>query len=449
MSTYEQALLGCILTDSTLIDEMDEYCTIEDFEDQRVQFCIKTAKQIAGTGGDVNLVSMRAHIINETGSIDRASALLKYLAELMKNTGSTATFRDHAVCVRQEADTRRLIAAADDVLQIANDSKRSLSERLDACQQKMLDAVERREDTLKDSKQQLKELIDDLEQKLNNGGAVGLDTGFDQIDEKILKMKSGQLIILAGRPSMGKSVLALNIFSNAIKAGQSALYVSLEMMSNELTNRLASDWANVELDKFSTGKLDTEDWGRFTNVFGAQYSKLNGVIDDSSTQTIGSIRAKARRVSKKNGGLGLLIVDHIGLIDHGYENDTAGLSKISRELKRLAKDLDCPILALSQLNRSCEQRPNKRPMLSDLRQSGTIEQDADVVMMLYRDEYYNSDSPNKGIAELMMPKIRGGKVGTALLRSDFEFGRFKNTDSVFDESMIESSGGGSSRGLDY
>jgi len=446
MSAYEQAVLGSILIDPQLIDELDEFCSIDDFQDEQVKYCLNLAKAVSSEGNTPDLVTLHSKILLTTDQ-HRAANLLRYLGNLAKNTASTRGFRDHARGVRQEADTRRLITAAHNVLQTASDSTRPLEERLDSCQQTMLDAVERQEDTLKDSKQQLRELISELEHKVNNGGTVGLQTGFDQLDEKLIGLQPGQLITLAGRPSMGKSVLALNLFSKVIKDGKTALYISLEMTSNELTNRLASDWTNVFVSKYNRAQLDQDEWSRFTNMFGAQYSNMNGVIDDSSTQTVGSIRAKARRVAKQKGGLDLLIVDHIGLIDHGYENETQGLSKISRELKRMAKDLNCPIVALSQLNRGCESRNNKRPMLSDLRQSGAIEQDSDTVMMLYRDEYYNSESPHKGIAELILGKVRNGETGTVLLNNEFQYSRFVSTDSVFDESMIETKSRGN--GFDY
>jgi replicative DNA helicase len=446
MSTHEQAALGCILVDPTLLDELGEYCTIDDFIDDQAKYCVKLAQQVSEEGSEPNLINMSAKLRSTTDQ-HRASNLIKYLATILKNTPSARAFRDYARGVRQEADTRRLVDAAQEVLDVARDPLRPLEERLDACQQTMLDAVERKEDTLKESRQQVVELVNALERRMEAGGQIGLQTGFTQLDQMIIGMKEGQMITLAGRPAMGKSVLALNLFSTVIKSGKTALYVSLEMTSEELTSRLASDWSKIFATNISRGQLDNDEWQRFTNCFGAQYPKLNAVIDDSSTQTMGSIRAKARRVAKKHGGLDLLIIDHIGLIDHGYENETQGLSKISREIKRLAKDLECPILALSQINRSCEQRPNKRPMLSDLRQSGSIEQDSDTVMMLYRDEYYNKESEHKRIAELILTKVRGGETGTALLKTEFEYSRFANTEEVFNEDMTNIEG--KSNGFDY
>lgn len=423
---YETSVLGSILIDSSLIEAMDEYCSIDDFEDEQVRFALKLGKELSEAGKPVTLVTLSDKFPKNNQS--QFAAFVKFIGQTAANTPSTVNFKQYCLSVREKADMRRLVDAASNTLRIAGDSSRSLEERLDACQQMMLDAVERKEDTLKNSKQQIKGLVDDLEQIIKSGGKVGLQTGFRDIDNQILGMSPGELYTIAARPAMGKTNLAVNIFSNVVKQDKSALYISLEMTHEELLKRMAADWTNTYVQKFNTAQLDSDEWARLTNSFAAQYQNLKGYIDDDSTQTTGSIRAKARRIAKQHKGLDLLIVDHIGLIDHGLDNETQGLSRVSRELKRMAKDLECPVVALCQLNRDCEKRPDKRPLLSDLRQSGSIEQDSDAVLMIYRDEYYNEDSKAKRVAEVLRRKVRKGQTGTTFLRTEFEYSRFSEID---------------------
>lgn len=413
-TSSEHDLIGLILSDDTLIDELDIYLDTNDFNDPRSLNTIKWMKELAGQGKEVNLVS-----VSEIGNND--PDYIKYLAYCQKN--AFGSFKAHALNVREKADKRRLLDAATKTLTIINDPHKPLQSLIDTCQELMLSAVEKKSDSMKCSKDQLSDFLNDLQHRAETKGYIGLETPWEQLTRNLGGMNKGELYTVAARPGMGKTNFALNLFSHAVKKNKSVLYISLEMTSDELMARLSADWASIPYGKFNRAELDDGDWVRLKSMMCSEYNKLKTYIDDSSTQTVSSIRAKARRVQKQDG-LDLIIVDHVGLIDHGYENETQGLGKISRELKRLAKDVNCPVIMLSQLNRKCEERVNKRPMLSDLRQSGNIEQDSDAVIFIYRDEYYNPDSQQTGTAEVICAKVRKGRVGTIQLKTDFNHCRF-------------------------
>lgn len=415
----EMAVLGCILRDGNLIEELSEFCDLDDFLDNRINAAMTAAYQLSNQGTPPEYTALCDYYSKAANHAD----WVRYLGRIMSNT--VGDMRVYAARVRQNADIRRLQEAASEVLQICSDPQRAFESKLDLCQQKILNAVERKQDSIKDSKKQLTALVKDIESKLDSKVGVGIDLGFEKINAAIGMARPGELITIAGRPGMGKTNLALNIFSSILNNDKTAIYFSMEMVTDELLSRLAADWSNTYYSKFHDASLDDGDWARFQRLFVEPYHSKKSFIDDASTQTTGSIRAKSRRIQKQHG-LDIIFVDHIGLMTHGLDNDTQGLTKISREMKRIAKDLNCVVVLLSQLNRDCERRNNKRPMMSDLRQCGAIEEDSDVIGLLYRDDYYTKKETN--IAELNIAKARKGKTGIIPLATEFGFCRFRDTD---------------------
>jgi replicative DNA helicase len=271
--------------------------------------------------------------------------------------------------------------------------------------------------------------LERIEELFNTGGAItGLTTGFVDLDKMTSGLQDSDLVIVAGRPSMGKTSFAMNLVENA--AGNSdkpILVFSMEMPAEQLVIRMMSSLGKIDQTKVRTGKLDQDDWPKLSAAM-AKLKETRILIDDTPALTPTELRSRARRVAREHGALGMIMVDYLQLmrVAGSSEGRTAEISEISRSLKAIAKEFRCPMVALSQLNRSLEQRPNKRPVNSDLRESGAIEQDADVIMFIYRDEVYHEDSQDKGVAEIIIGKQRNGPIGTCRLSFRGEFTRFEN-----------------------
>ncbi|NDU91603.1 MAG: replicative DNA helicase, partial [Ferrovum sp.] len=272
------------------------------------------------------------------------------------------------------------------------------------------------------------ERVDELYRSGNHDPVTGVPTGFVDLDEKTSGLQQGDLIIVAGRPSMGKTALALNIAGHVgVETKLPVAIFSMEMSSGQLAMRLLGAHGRLNQQDLRTGRLKSDDFGRLTRAMG-ELSEIPLHIDESAALNPLDLRARARRLHRQYGGLGLIVVDYLQLMTAASvgENRATEISEISRSLKALAKELHVPVMALSQLNRSLEQRPNKRPVMSDLRESGAIEQDADVILFIYRDEVYNEDSPDKGIAEIIIGKQRNGPIGTVRLTFLGHYTRFEN-----------------------
>lgn len=425
----EHQLIGHILNDNTLLDELDLYIDSHDVTDERATNTLEAMRLLARQEKEINIVTL--------SQLDSSAENIRYLAECQRQC--SGTLKAHAQIVRDTALKRRLMEVGAMMLEMANDSHTPIQTQIEQATQCILNINNEKQDTLLDTKQQMDRFLNDLQLRAETRGYIGLETPWDEITQALGGLNKGELYTIAARPGMGKTNFGLNLFSKTVKDGKSCLYFSLEMMSEELLARLAADWSNIDYSKFNRAQLEEYDWSSLTQRMCKGYTDLKSFIDDSSTQTMSTIRAKANRV-KKQYGIDMIIIDHIGLIDHGYENDTKGLSEISRECKRLSKDMECPVVILSQLNRDCEKRVNKRPLLSDLRQSGSIEQDSDAVIFLYRDEYYNPDSENKGLAEIIISKVRKGKTGNYALESQFQFCRFAETGREVKEDQDYSNG---------
>ena len=360
-----------------------------------------------------------------------AAGGLDYLARLVEETPSAANVRAYARIVRDHAMLRQLIEIGGDIAASAHDSEgRTVAELVDLAEQRVFEIADRGSSGpgFKALKEILPDAIDRLDVLSHSDADItGVSTGFVAMDEMTAGLQRGELIVIAGRPSMGKTTLAVNIAENAAIGHQvpTAIF-SMEMSAEQLTFRMIGSIGRVNQASLRRGKLSDEDWSRIDSAV-SMMSKAPIFIDDSAGLSPTDVRARARRL-KREHGLGLIVIDYLQLmqVTGTKENRATEISEISRSLKALAKELKVPVVALSQLNRSVESRQDKRPMMSDLRESGAIEQDADLIIFIYRDEVYNPDSPNRGMAEIIVAKQRNGPTGKLTLTFLGKYTRFEN-----------------------
>ncbi|ELW0131106.1 replicative DNA helicase, partial [Escherichia coli] len=337
--------------------------------------------------------------------------------------------------VRERAVVREMISVANEIAEAgyAQDGRGS-NELLDMAERRVFEIAEKRQKSgsgPKDIASILDATVSRIEELFQrpHDGVTGIDTGFTDLNKKTAGLQASDLIIVAARPSMGKTTFAMNLVENAAARNDKPVLVfSLEMPSHQLMMRSLASLARVDQTRIRTGQLNDEDWARVSGAMGILLDKQNIFIDDSSALTPTELRSRARRVYKENGGLSMIMIDYLQLmrVPELQDNRTLEIAEISRSLKALAKELQVPVVALSQLNRSLEQRADKRPVNSDLRESGAIEQDADLIMFLYRDEVYHPDSEMKGIAEVIIGKQRNGPIGTVRLAFNGQYSRFDN-----------------------
>ena len=371
---------------------------------------------------------------------------LSYLGLLAKNTPTAANIKAYANIVRERSIMRQLISVGTEIADSAyNPEGRESKELLENAEQKVFKIAEqgaKGRQGYQNIRQLLSKAVDRIDMLYQMDSHItGVATGFDDFDEQTAGLQPADLVIVAGRPSMGKTTFAMNIAENAaIKQGKPVAVFSMEMPGEQLAMRMMSSLGRINQHKLRTGKLADEDWPRVTSAVGI-LSEAPLFIDDTPALTSTDLRARARRLKREHGDLGLIVIDYLQLMQgSGKENRATEISEISRGLKALAKELNVPVVALSQLNRSLEQRPNKRPIMSDLRESGAIEQDADVIVFIYRDEVYNEDSPDKGMAEIIIGKQRNGPIGTTRLTFMGQFTKFENYTS--DATGMSYEGGG-------
>lgn len=355
-----------------------------------------------------------------------------YIADLATNTASAANVEAYARIVRERATLRQLIEAAD-ALKDRSYNPEGLESRdlVSEAEKRLIDIAEGgpKDDAIKDVDTLLKAAIERINELYESDSEItGVSTGFADLDEKTSGWQKSDLIIVAARPSMGKTAFALNMVEHAIfNTDQPILVFSLEMPSQALMMRLLASVGRIELKKIRDGKLSGDEWDQLSRAA----TRLKGkklFIDDTPGLTPTEVRARTRRLAREHGAPAMIMLDYLQLmrVAGAGDNRVQEISEISRSLKQVAREFDCPMIALSQLNRGVEQRPNKRPMNSDLRESGAIEQDADVILFIYRDEYYNEDSQDKGIAEIIIGKQRNGEIGTCKLQFEGQYTRFNN-----------------------
>jgi replicative DNA helicase len=426
----EQSVLGGLMLDNRAWDDIADLVREEDFYRRDHRLIFRAISDLAERSQPYDVVTLSERFDSHR-ELDNAGGLA-YLATLAKNTPSAANIKAYAAIVRERSILRQLIRIGTDIAaQAYQPEGRNSAELLEQAERLIFGIAEgsargrRSYSAIKDLLVRVVDRIDTLSQQ--GGALTGVSSGFTDIDEMTAGLQNTDLIIIAGRPSMGKTSFAMNIAEHAaIKEKTPVVVFSMEMSAEQLTMRMMSSLGRIDQHKVRTGRLDDDDWPRLTSSVNI-LDQTSIFIDDTPALSPGDLRARARRL-KREHSIGMVVVDYLQLmqVPGTQETRTNEISEISRSLKALAKELQVPVVALSQLNRNLEQRPNKRPVMSDLRESGSIEQDADVIMFIYRDEVYNEDSKDKGIAEIAIAKQRNGPTGTVRLTFLGQYTRFEN-----------------------
>ena len=426
----EQAVVGGLMLDNSRWEEIGDRVTEADFYRKEHALIFRALSALGDRGDPLDVVTVSEWLANE-GLLDRVGGVA-YLGELARDTPSAANIRAYADIVRNRSVLRQLIAVGSEISSSAFEpGGRDATRLISDAEQKVFEIAERGargQQGFRSIRKLLNEAVERIDALFQSDSPItGLPTGLNEFDDRTAGLQAGDLIIVAARPSMGKTALAMNIAEHAaIRDRIPTAIFSMEMPGEQLAMRLISSLARIDQTRVRTGRLQDDDWPRITSAMSLM-SEAPMFIDDTPALTPTEIRARARRL-KREHGLGLIVVDYLQLMQTAgqSENRTNEISEISRGLKALAKELSVPVIALSQLNRNLEQRPNKRPVMSDLRESGGIEQDADLIVFIYRDEVYNEDSPDKGTAEIIISKQRNGPTGTCRLTFLGQYTRFEN-----------------------
>ena len=429
----EQAVLGGLLLDNTAFDRVADVLREEDFYRHDHRLIWHQIARLIERSQPADVVTVY-EALQSLGKADEAGGL-GYLNSLAQETPSAANIRRYGEIVRDRSILRKLISTSDEISTSAlNPHGKDTRQLLDEAESKVFQISEDGSrgqagfQPLPDLLGKVVERIDELYNQNNPNDVTGVPTGYVDLDRMTSGLQPGDLVIVAGRPAMGKTSFALNIAEHvAVDQGLPVAVFSMEMGATQLAMRLVCSVGRLDQQRLRTGRLVDDDWPRLTSAIQKmQDSQL--FIDETPALNALELRARARRLSRQCGKLGLIVVDYLQLMSATStgENRATEISEISRGLKALAKELDCPVIALSQLNRSLEQRPNKRPVMSDLRESGAIEQDADVIVFIYRDEVYNPDSADKGVAEIIIGKQRNGPIGTVRLTFVGQYTKFEN-----------------------
>jgi replicative DNA helicase len=429
----EQALLGGLFIDVKSYDKIAGLVTEQDFFTLDHRKIFRSISRLMETGQPVDVVTV-AEFLQGHHQLDEIGGL-PYLAQLAGNTPGAANIKKYAEIVREAALKRALVSASNDISEkVCAPSGLSGRELLDFAQAKVMSISEK---ALKHTggpqhvgpvMDAVLRRMDELGHRKNHDDVTGLPTGFKELDKMTTGMQAGELIVIAARPAMGKTALALNIVEHvALEQGKAVAFFSLEMANDQLGVRLLSSAARMNQQRVKVGRLNEAEWGK-VHTASNRLREAGIYLDEEGSLTANELRSRARTIHRECGGLGLVVVDYLQLMQGGGRTDNRAqeVAEISRALKLLAKELCCPVIALSQLNRGLEQRPNRRPIMSDLRDSGGIEQDADWILFIYRDEVYNPDSPDKGIAELIIGKQRNGPTGTVDVNWRGEWTRFED-----------------------
>lgn len=438
----EQAVLGGLMLEETAWDRAAELVGEADFYRKEHRLVFRAIGLLAEESKPRDALTV-AETLTRMGELDEVGGLA-YLGELVKNTPSAANIAAYAEIVRERSILRQLIRVSYEISDTAYLPKGvTSSEILDQAESKIFAIAEQQQKGVgpQPLKPVLSKTLSRIEQLfLSSEQITGLSTGFSDLDDRTSGLQGGDLVIVAARPSMGKTTFAMNLVENVMmKSGLPVLVFSMEMPADSIVMRMLSSLGRIDQTRVRSGKLDDEDWPRLTSTM-SMLAEQRMFIDDTPALSPTELRARTRRVARENGGkIGLVMVDYLQLMRvPGQENNRVNeISEISRSLKALAKEMMCPVIALSQLNRSLEQRPNKRPVMSDLRESGAIEQDADVIMFIYRDEVYNPDSQYKGTAEIIIGKQRNGPIGTINLAFLGKYTRFEDLAPEYYRNMEE------------
>ena len=426
----ERSVIGGLLLSADGWDAIAELVTASDFYRPEHRAIFRQIAMLVDRSEPVDVVTVADRLL-ATGELDAAGGHT-YLTELAEQTPTAANIRAYATAVHERAVLRKLITAAQDIANTGfNPDGRGSEELLDEAERRIMQISEEGLKTggPRGMEPLLSGALERIEELFNSGGDItGLTTGFIDLDKMTSGMQPADLVIVAGRPSMGKTSFAMNLVENAVGGTDKPILVfSLEMPAEQLVIRMLSFLGRIDQGRVRNGKLEQDDWPKLSKAMNT-LKEARIFIDDTPSLTPTELRSRARRVAREQGELGMIMVDYLQLMRVAGSTDgrTAEISEISRSLKAIAKEFRCPMVALSQLNRSLEQRPNKRPVNSDLRESGAIEQDADVIMFIYRDEVYHEDSLDKGTAEIIIGKQRNGPIGTCRLAFQGEYTRFEN-----------------------
>ena len=431
----EQAVLGGIMLSNQHWDGIAERVIAEDFYTFAHKAIFQTMEELMRNQTPIDLITLD-QALKAKGISDSVGGFA-YLADLSNNTPNAINILAYAEIVREKAILRELIAVGNRIAENSYSPKgKDIKMVLDEAEREVFAIAEKRSSSTEGPQNVLSVLestiarIETLGKLENHNGVTGVTTGFVDLDKKTAGLQPSDLIIVAARPSMGKTTFAMNLCENAAMASDKPVLVfSLELPAEQIMMRMIASLARVDQTKIRTGQnLEEAEWSKIASVFGMFKQKNNLYIDDSSGLTPTELRSRARRVYRENGGLSMIMVDYLQLMRAPAfsDNRTLEIAEISRSLKALAKELEVPVIALSQLNRTLEQRADKRPVNSDLRESGSIEQDADLIMFIYRDEVYNENSEDKGVAEIIIGKQRNGPIGRVRLAFNGQFSRFDN-----------------------
>ena len=429
----EQSVLGGLMLDNERWDNVSERVVAQDFFSRPHRLIFGEMARLLEAGQPIDLITV-SESLEQKGELEMAGGFA-YLAELSKNTPSAANIGAYADIVRERAVVREMISVANEIADAGYDPQgRSSEDLLDLAESRVFQIAENRankDEGPKSIDQILEATVSRIESlyQTPHDGVTGIDTGYQDLNKKTAGLQRSDLIIVAARPSMGKTTFAMNLCENAaMLQDKPVLIFSLEMPGEQIMMRMLASLSRVDQTRIRTGQLDDEDWARISATMGILLEKKNMYIDDSSGLTPTEVRSRARRIYREHEGLSLIMIDYLQLmrVPSLSDNRTLEIAEISRSLKALAKELQVPVVALSQLNRSLEQRADKRPVNSDLRESGSIEQDADLIMFIYRDEVYHENSDLKGIAEIILGKQRNGPIGTVRLTFNGQWSRFDN-----------------------
>jgi len=423
----EQSVVGAMIMDRQAIIVASEMLHVEDFYHSQYGIMFQTMIEMNNGGKSVDIVTLQECLKSKNVASDIYS--IGFIRDLLTAVPTSANIRQYAAIVKEKAILRNIIKVNNNIANACYAGAQSTEDILEYTEKQIFELVKNKgEHTYTPIDKVVLEALDRIQAAAKNRGAVtGIPTGFKDLDQYLSGLQPSDFILIAARPSMGKTAFVLNVAENvAIKQGITTAVFSLEMSNVQLVNRMLSLESAVDADRIRKGRLDSSDWGKL--VEGADsIARSHIIIDDTPGISVSELRSKCRKYKMEND-LGLVIIDYLQLMSGRGKIDSRQqeISDISRSLKALARELDVPVVTLSQLSRAVEQRPDHRPMLSDLRESGAIEQDADVVMFLYRDEYYNKDTEIKGIAEIIIAKQRNGPIGTVKMAWIPEQTRFAN-----------------------
>ncbi|MDX9917077.1 MAG: replicative DNA helicase [Gudongella sp.] len=429
----EQSVLGAMLLNKEAINTALEVIRPEDFYKEANQEIYEAMLVLNNRNEPVDLITLSEEL-KRRGSLDAIGGIA-YLADLSGGIATTANTKYYCNIVEEKSTLRKLIKSSDEIMGLAYENSEEVNAIIEKAEKNIFDITQgaHKKGIIPISEVLLSSFAQIEERAAHKGGLTGLTTGFGDLDRKLSGLQKSDLVLLAARPSMGKTALGVNIATNASLRGNGKIAIfSLEMSKEQLVQRIISSTSHVDLQKIISGDLSDDEWIQVVNAMGP-LSKMDIYIDDTAAISMVEMKAKCRRL-KVEKGLDLIVVDYLQLmqIDGRVESRQQEISAISRGLKGLAKEMECPVLALSQLSRAPELRSDHRPILSDLRESGAIEQDADVVMFLYRDEYYDKESEKKNIGEIIIAKHRNGPTGSVELVFKQEFTKFLNIERYID-----------------